>query len=79
MTKAKTAIVTGASQGIGAGVVAAFVERGYNVVATSRSITKSARLPRMTTWRWSTATLATRRRPPGSPKRPSTGSARLTP
>src|SRR3954466_12415566 len=38
----KTAIVTGASQGIGAGVVAAFVERGYNVLATSRTVTRSA-------------------------------------
>ena len=39
--KSKTAIVTGASQGIGAGVVSAFLERGYRVVASSRSITKS--------------------------------------
>ena len=31
----KTAIVTGASQGIGAGVVKAFAERGFNVVANS--------------------------------------------
>lgn len=31
--KSKTAIVTGASQGIGAGIVKAFVERGFNVVA----------------------------------------------
>ena len=38
----KTAIVTGASQGIGAGVVKAFVERGFNVVATSRKVTQSA-------------------------------------
>jgi NAD(P)-dependent dehydrogenase (short-subunit alcohol dehydrogenase family) len=38
----KTAIVTGASQGIGAGIVKAFVERGYNVVANSRKITQSA-------------------------------------
>jgi NAD(P)-dependent dehydrogenase (short-subunit alcohol dehydrogenase family) len=38
----KTAIVTGASQGIGAGIVKAFVERGYNVVATSRKVTQSA-------------------------------------
>src|SRR5262245_43964863 len=38
----KTAVVTGASQGIGAGVVKAFVERGYNVVATSRTVTRSA-------------------------------------
>jgi len=37
----KTAIVTGASQGIGAGVVKAFVERGFNVVATSRKVTQS--------------------------------------
>src|SRR5215510_1062480 len=37
----KTAIVTGASQGIGAGVVKAFVERGLNVVATSRKVTQS--------------------------------------
>ncbi len=40
----KTAIVTGASQGIGAGVVRAFVERGYNVVANSRTISKSSDL-----------------------------------
>jgi NAD(P)-dependent dehydrogenase (short-subunit alcohol dehydrogenase family) len=38
---AKTVIVTGASQGIGAGLVKAFLGRGYNVVATSRRITKS--------------------------------------
>ncbi len=37
----KTAIVTGASQGIGAGIVKAFVERGYNVVANSRKVTQS--------------------------------------
>ena len=37
----KTAIVTGASQGIGAGIVKAFVERGFNVVATSRKVTQS--------------------------------------
>ena len=39
--KQKTVIVTGASQGIGAGVVRAFLARGYNVVGTSRSATKS--------------------------------------
>src|SRR5580700_6267679 len=38
----KTAIVTGASQGIGAAVVRAFLERGYNVVGTSRTATRSA-------------------------------------
>jgi NAD(P)-dependent dehydrogenase (short-subunit alcohol dehydrogenase family) len=43
-SKQKTAIVTGASQGIGAGVVKAFLERGYNVVGTSRNATKSAEL-----------------------------------
>jgi NAD(P)-dependent dehydrogenase (short-subunit alcohol dehydrogenase family) len=37
----KTAIVTGASQGIGAGIVKAFVERGFNVVANSRNVTRS--------------------------------------
>ena len=37
----KTAIVTGASQGIGAGIVKAFVERGFNVVANSRRVTQS--------------------------------------
>jgi NAD(P)-dependent dehydrogenase (short-subunit alcohol dehydrogenase family) len=37
----KTAIVTGASQGIGAGIAKAFLDRGYNVVANSRHITKS--------------------------------------
>src|SRR5881396_3205168 len=37
----KTAIVTGASQGIGAGVVKAFVARGFNVVANSRKVTQS--------------------------------------
>jgi NAD(P)-dependent dehydrogenase (short-subunit alcohol dehydrogenase family) len=38
----KTAIVTGASQGIGAGIVNAFAERGFNVVANSRKVTQSA-------------------------------------
>ncbi len=37
----KTAIVTGASQGIGAGIVKAFVARGFNVVANSRKVTQS--------------------------------------
>jgi NAD(P)-dependent dehydrogenase (short-subunit alcohol dehydrogenase family) len=38
----KTAIVTGASQGIGAGVVKAFIERGYNIVANSLKMSQSA-------------------------------------
>jgi NAD(P)-dependent dehydrogenase (short-subunit alcohol dehydrogenase family) len=37
----KTVIVTGGSQGIGAGLLKAFLVRGYNVVATSRHITTS--------------------------------------
>ncbi len=37
----KTAIVTGASRGIGAGVVRAFIERGFNIVANSRKISES--------------------------------------
>ena len=40
-SKQQTVIVTGASQGIGAGVVQAFLDRGYNVVANSRNITRS--------------------------------------
>ncbi len=40
----KTAIVTGASQGIGAGIVQGFVERGMNVVANSRQVTRSTEI-----------------------------------
>jgi NAD(P)-dependent dehydrogenase (short-subunit alcohol dehydrogenase family) len=40
-TEAKTVIVTGASQGIGAGIARAFLDRGYRVVANSRRITAS--------------------------------------
>src|SRR5882672_3869237 len=40
----KTVIVTGASQGIGAGIVRAFLARGYNVVGTARNATKSREL-----------------------------------
>jgi len=39
--KQKTIIVTGASQGIGAGLVQSFIDRSYNVVANSRNISKS--------------------------------------
>lgn len=38
---AKVAVITGASQGIGAGLVQAFRDRGYRVVANSRSIKPS--------------------------------------
>ena len=41
MNMSRTAIVTGASQGIGACVVKTLLERGYNVVATSHSMEKS--------------------------------------
>jgi NAD(P)-dependent dehydrogenase (short-subunit alcohol dehydrogenase family) len=41
MGKTKTVIVTGASQGIGATIAQAFLDRSYNVVATSRSMSKS--------------------------------------
>jgi NAD(P)-dependent dehydrogenase (short-subunit alcohol dehydrogenase family) len=48
MSDKKTAIVTGASGGIGAGLVDAFLKEGYNVVATSfntsRSLTASPSL-----------------------------------
>jgi NAD(P)-dependent dehydrogenase (short-subunit alcohol dehydrogenase family) len=44
MPTQKTAIVTGASQGIGAGLVNRFLENGYNVVGSSRTITKSTTL-----------------------------------
>jgi NAD(P)-dependent dehydrogenase (short-subunit alcohol dehydrogenase family) len=40
MPDKKTAIVTGASQGIGAGLVEAFLKEGYNVVATSRHVSQ---------------------------------------
>jgi NAD(P)-dependent dehydrogenase (short-subunit alcohol dehydrogenase family) len=48
MASKKTVIVTGASQGIGAAVVQAFLDRGYNVVATSRAMTKAGFAPSST-------------------------------
>ena len=45
MASGKTIIVTGASQGIGAAIVHAFLGRNYNVVATSRSISKAGYAP----------------------------------
>src|SRR5438034_6793436 len=41
MSDKKTAIVTGASGGIGAGLVEAFLKEGYNVVATSLNASQS--------------------------------------
>jgi len=41
MTSNKVAVITGASQGIGAGLVAAYRKLGYSVVANSRTIAPS--------------------------------------
>jgi NAD(P)-dependent dehydrogenase (short-subunit alcohol dehydrogenase family) len=41
MPDKKTAIVTGAAGGIGAGLVEGFLKRGYNVVGTSQTATQS--------------------------------------
>ena len=65
----KTAIVTGASQGIGAGIVKRFVERGFNVVANSRKVTQSTEVAAPTTSLWWTATSANRQLPPRSSRR----------
>jgi len=43
--KHKTVVITGASQGIGTGLVEAFLVRGYDVVGTARNATKSKELP----------------------------------
>jgi NAD(P)-dependent dehydrogenase (short-subunit alcohol dehydrogenase family) len=40
MSSKKTAIITGASGGIGTGLVEGFLREGYNVVATSREATR---------------------------------------
>ncbi len=45
MAEKKTLIVTGASQGIGAPVVQAFLNRGYNVVATSLNFSNAQFAP----------------------------------
>jgi NAD(P)-dependent dehydrogenase (short-subunit alcohol dehydrogenase family) len=45
VSTSRTVIVTGGSQGIGAGTVRAFLDRDYNVVANSRNVTKSKELP----------------------------------
>jgi NAD(P)-dependent dehydrogenase (short-subunit alcohol dehydrogenase family) len=37
----KVALITGASQGIGAGLVRGFLDRGYRVVTNSRSVKPS--------------------------------------
>ena len=45
MTIAKTVIITGGSQGVGAGLVKAFLDPDYNIVATSGNVTRSTDLP----------------------------------
>jgi NAD(P)-dependent dehydrogenase (short-subunit alcohol dehydrogenase family) len=45
-TKQKTVVVTGASQGIGAAIANLFLDRGYNVVANSRNISRKHGLGR---------------------------------
>src|SRR5882757_3246779 len=42
--KQKTIIVTGVSQGIGASIAILFLDRGYNVVGTSRHISSENEL-----------------------------------
>src|SRR5215467_5407479 len=46
ITNRKTVVVTGASQGIGAATANLFLERGYNVVANSRNISRTTDLQR---------------------------------
>jgi len=41
-TERKVAVITGASQGIGAGLVRGFLDRGFRIVANSRSIKPEA-------------------------------------
>jgi NAD(P)-dependent dehydrogenase (short-subunit alcohol dehydrogenase family) len=45
MANRQTAIVTGASQGIGAAIVRAFLDRGYNVVGNARSFSGASFTP----------------------------------
>jgi NAD(P)-dependent dehydrogenase (short-subunit alcohol dehydrogenase family) len=73
----KTAIVTGASQGSARGIVKAFVERGFNVVANSRKVTQSTEVAASTSL-WSTATSASRRLPPGSSRQRCLASSQST-
>jgi NAD(P)-dependent dehydrogenase (short-subunit alcohol dehydrogenase family) len=45
MRNKETVVVTGGSQGIGAAIVRLFLNRGYQVVATSRTATKAGFAP----------------------------------
>ena len=60
--KKQVAIVTGASSGIGLGITRALLERGYRVVANSRTISKSKELKPPRTSSWWTVTSAKKRR-----------------
>ncbi|MBX5193505.1 hypothetical protein HJB86_32240 [Rhizobium sp. NZLR3b] len=42
MSTDKTVVITGESQGIGAGLIKSFLDRGWNVVGTSRRVSKSS-------------------------------------
>ncbi len=46
MSVHKTVVITGASQGIGAGLVKTFLDKGWNVVGTSRRISETTSLDR---------------------------------
>ena len=72
----KTAIVTGASQGIGAGLVKRFLALGYNVVANSRHVTKSGLFEASDKLALVMETSAKLRRRRGSPRRPKANSDR---
>ena len=41
MSESKTALITGASHGIGAGLVDGFLKQGYDVVATALDVTET--------------------------------------
>jgi len=45
MTNRKTVLVTGASQGIGAAITDAFLDRGYNIVGTARNMSRAGFAP----------------------------------
>ena len=45
MSGKKTAIITGASGGIGSGLLEGFLREGYNVVATSRDVNRKPAIP----------------------------------
>lgn len=44
MQTGKTVLITGASQGIGAAIANSFLDRGYNVVATSRRVSQTGEI-----------------------------------